>query len=301
MTPREIIAEAWAITKREKLIRRWGYYHSFFELLLTLKLLSYQAYFLYEYLEGNGGGGFFDVEIIIYNSMPHWFFWSFITFLCLLFTIEFFFPHLAEGAIIGLIAKSKMGEEVKGGLVLALYNFFPIFAIHEIFVLGSHSMTITLASVVARYIQGNITWTIIPGLFVLWALCNVMRFFFSFAQEAVVIDRRGIFDAMGRSFKLIISYLSHIMFLLVLLFIISIRVILNALIVLIIPALVAGISFLLATFLSPLFTWIIATILTIVLVFIASYFFGYFHVFKQAVWTLTYLELRKNKDLDVIG
>ena len=301
MTPREIIAEAWAITRREASLRRWGCTSSFFELLLSLKLISYQIYFLYEYFWGSGGAGFFDVEINIYESMPHWFFWTFVISLTVLFTIELFFPHLAAGAVIGLAAKSKNGEPVKGGLVLALYNFFPIFAVHEIFALAGLSTTITITSVILRYVQGDAKSTIIALLWVLWLISNILHFFFSFAEEAVVIDRVGIFEALGRSFKLIISYLSHIMFLLLLLFVISLRILLNTAIVLIIPGIVFGLTLLLGTFLSTLVTWIVASIVSVVLVVIASYFFGYLHVFKQTVWTITYMELRKHKDLDVIG
>ncbi|NOS67550.1 MAG: hypothetical protein HOO67_04270 [Candidatus Peribacteraceae bacterium] len=301
MTPREIIAEAWAITRREASMRRWGCTSAFFELLLSIKLISYQIYFLYEYFWGTGGAGFFDIEIVIYESMPHWFFWTFLIVLGVLFIIEFFFPHMALGAIIGLAAKSHMGEPVKGGMVLALYNFFAVFTIHEIFVLGSLSTSITLTSVIMRYIEGNAKGFIIGLLWLVWALSNVLRFFFSFAEEAVVIDKVGMFEALGRSFKLIISYLGHIMFLLLLLFVISLRIILNVAIIVVIPGLVIGIVLLLGTFLSTLLTWIIGGIVGIALTLVASYFFAYLHVFKQTVWTITYLELRKHKDLDVIG
>ena len=301
MTPREIIAQAWAITRREKSLRRWGCTSSFFELLLSLKLISYQIYFLYEYFWGNGGAGFFDVEIKIYESMPHWFFWTFVITLLVLFTIELFFPHMALGAIIGLAAKSHRGEPVKGGMVLALYNFFSIFAIHEMFVLGSLSTSITLTSVIMRYVDGNAKGAIIALLWSVWAISNVLRFFFSFSEEAMVIDKIGLFEALGKSFKLIISYLGHIMFLLLLLFVISLRIILNAAIIIIIPGIIAGIVFLLSTFLSMLLTWIIGGIVALALTLVASYFFAYLHVFKQTVWTITYLELRKHKDLDVIG
>lgn len=301
MTPREIIAEAWAITKRESSIRRWGCTSSFFELLLSIKLIGYQVYFMYELFWGKGQAGFFDVEIVIYESMPHWFFWTFIVVLSLLFVVEFFFPHMATGAIIGLSAKSKTGEPVKGGLVLALYNFFPIFALHEIFVLGSLSTTITITSVIIRYVGGDGKVAIIGFVWLLWAISNVLRFFFSFSEEAVVIDKIGMFHALGKSFKLIISYLGHIMFLLLLLFVISLRIIINAAIVIIIPGIILGIVFLLGTFLSDLLTWIIGGIVGLALTLLASYFFGYLHVFKQTVWTITYMELKKHKDLDVIG
>ncbi len=301
MTPREIIAEAWAITQRETSLRRWGITSSFFELLLSLKLISYQIYFLYEYLAGHTGGGFFDVEIIIYNSMPRWFFWTFVIFFVVLFVIEIFFPHLAHGAVIGLAAKSHKGEKVEGGLVLALYNFFPIFAIHEFFLLSSLSTAITAISVVLRYIEGTMQIPIVLGIIGLWAFSNLLKFFFSFAQEAAVIQKMSIFEALGHSFKLIVSYLGKIMFLLLLLFVISLRILLNAVMVLLIPGIVVGVAMgLMWLFSSHVIAYVAAGIVGIALIAVSSYFFGVLHVFNQTVWTITYIELRKNKDLDII-
>ena len=36
------------------------------------------------------------------------------------------------------------------------------------------------------------------------------------------------------------------------------------------------------------------------MIFGASYFFAYLHVFKQTVWTLTYIELSSRKEQDII-
>jgi hypothetical protein len=301
MTPREIIAEAWTLTRRERSVRRWSYTTAFFELLLSIKLLSYQLYFLYEYLSGRSGGGFFDVEILIYRNMPQWFFWTFVISLTLLIVVELLFSHLSSGAIIGLIAKSHMGEPVQGGTILALYNFFPIFAVHEIFVLGSLNTTITVTSIVIRYVNGTAAIPIIIILWLIWLFSNLLRFFFHFAQEAIVIDRIGVFAALGKSFKLIISHLGKIMFLVVLMLVISIRIVLNAAVVFLIPGIMIGVVVLLSTFLSPLVTWIATTIISLTVVAICSYFFGYIHAFNQAVWTILYIELRKHKELDVIG
>ncbi len=301
MTPREIIAEAWALTRREPALRRWACTAAFFEILLSIKLLGYQVYFFYEMMYGNGETGFFDVEIKIYKELPHWFFWTFVISLTVLFIVELFFSHLAQGAIIGLAAKSHRGEEVKGGRVLALYNFFPIFAIHEIFVLGSLNTTITISSVALRYVEGSAKTPILIIIWLTWLFSNMLAFFFHFAEEIVVIEKIGVFEALGRSFKLIISYLGRIMFLLLLLFVISLRILLNTAIVLLIPGIIIGLGMLLSTFLAPLITWTIVSIVGFVVIIIASYFFGYLHAFKQAVWTILYLELRNKKDLDVIG
>jgi hypothetical protein len=61
-----------------------------------------------------------------------------------------------------------------------------------------------------------------------------------------------------------------------------------------------GIGFLLLFFFSPVVSYSIAVTIGVVLVFVASYFFGYLHVFKETVWTITFLELKKHKELDVI-
>jgi hypothetical protein len=259
-----------------------------------------QVYFLTEYLRG-GEAGFFDVEIMIYNSLPHWFFWTFVITICVLFVIEFFVPHLARGAIIGLSAKAHRKQEVEGGLVLGLYNFFPMFAIDEIFLLGHLATTVTVASLVFRYVQGDVKGPIIVLVFCVWMLSSFLRFCASFAPAAAVIERVSIFTAIGQSFKLIVSYLRHIMFLMFLLLLISVRVAVNAVAVLVIPAIVVGIALLLSFLsLGPVLSYSIAAGVGVILILIASYFFAYLHVFREAAWTITYMELRKRRDLDVI-
>lgn len=301
MTPREIIAEAWAITRTQPMIRRWGYFSSFLETLFALKLICYQLYFAYAYFVIGESVGFFDDFIWLYDNVAIGTFITIMVVFCVLLLFEWFVPHMAEGAIIGLSAKAQRRDEVKGGLVLALYNFFPIFAIHEFLILASAPMIVTLISLVLRYISGEAKWFMISTIIFFWIFSVVLKFLFSFAQPAIVIDKVGIFESMGRSFKLIVSHLGQIMFLLLLLVVISLRILLNTLIVLIIPAIVLGLAWLLGTFLPVFLTVIIGSVVALVLIGIASYFFGYLHVFKQTVWTITYMELKRHKDLDVIG
>jgi len=115
-----------------------------------------------------------------------------------------------------------------------------------------------------------------------------------------VIRKSGIFGALGRSFKLIISHLSHVFFLFLLLLVISLRILLNAIVLFVLPAIIIGLSVLLAFFLSTALTAIFTTIAAIILILFTSYFFAYVHVFTQSVWTITYMELQKMKDLDII-
>ncbi len=94
--------------------------------------------------------------------------------------------------------------------------------------------------------------------------------------------------------------LSHVMFLLLLLFVISLRIVVNAIMVVLIPGIILGLGLLLATILPTSISYTIAGIVGVGLVVAASYMFAYIHAFKVAVWTITYLELIKHKDLDVI-
>ncbi len=300
MTPREIIAAAWAITTKELPIRRWAFTSSFFETLLDVKLLIYQMYFAYEYLYADGQAGFFDIEIALYHAMPFGLFLTFIIGLILLVVVELFLPHLCTGSIIGLAAKSYTKEPVKGGLVIGLYNFFAVFGIHEFLVLAGFSTIVTMSSLILRYVSAPLSYWAVSILCILFILSNLLRFFFSFANQAVILQKVSIFEAMGKSFKLIVSHLSHVMFLLLLLFVITIRIILNTAMIILIPGIVIGIGYGLTQFISPTIGYSIAGVVGVGLVIAASYFFAYLHAFKHTVWTITYLELIKQKDLDQI-
>ena len=301
MTPREIIAKAWAMTKNETQLRRWGFASALLETLLSVKLLVYQAWFAYSYFVAGEPVGFFIIEETLFQYFPFTVALTIVIFIVVLIAIELIFPHFATGAIIGLAAKSHLKQEVKGGFVLALYNFFPIFVLHELFVLSGVSTVITIASFVLRYGPGaefNIFILAILGFFFVFSI--IFKFLASFAEESVVIHKNGTFNAIGRSFKIIISHLGHMVFLLILLLVIMLRIVINVIMLLLIPGIVIGIALLLAQFLPPVISYSIGSIVGLALVGVASYFFAYLTVFRQTVWTITYIELSAQKDLDII-
>ncbi len=300
LTPKEIIARAWAITKQERSLRRWGFVSSFFETTRTLELLLYQAYYLYWYSQGVTVG-WISVEVFFFESLPFWLFVTTTALLGLLLILQLFVPTLATGALIGLAAKSYRGEEVRGGRVFALYNFFPILELHGLFILSDLGAIVTALSILIRY-GGEDFLKIGAMLFVGFValISIVFHFFASFSEEGVVIRKDGLFAAIGRSFKIILSHLGHVVFLGMLLLVISIRVFVNAVIIFLFPALLAGLGLLLALVLPTAVTVAITAIVGVILLCILTYFFAYLHVFKQTVWTITYLELSSQKDVDVI-
>lgn len=300
MTPREIIAEAWRITKREPRLRRWGFVAALFETMRNVEILLYQTYFWIMFAQGKAVG-MISVEVAFFEHLPLMLAIGITVFLVILFVLELFIPTLAEGAVIGLSAKAYNKEEVKGGLVLALYNFFPLLEVNGLFVLTDVVTVGTILSMLYRYLDGPIRWFSMSVVFALWLVAVVFSFLSGFAEESVVVNKHGVFAAISRSTKLILSHLGQVMFLLLLLFVISLRIVINAVMVLAIPAIAIGLGLLLVQFLPPLLSYSIASGVALLALLLLSYFLAYLHVFRQTVWTITFLELHKHKDLDVIG
>ncbi len=299
LTPREIIAQAWTVTTTEPALKRWGFTGSALRLLLDIKLVSYQIYFAHAYMSGIEVGLFDDV-IWLYAHAPLPVFWFIIISFGLLVISELFVPIFCDGAIIGLTAKSHKKERVTGGFILGMYNFFPIFAVHEIFVFSGINLLVTAISILLRYGSG-LTGFMITVATILWLFSSIMSFLSSFAEPAIVVKKAGVFESIGQSLKLTFSYPGHIIFLILLLLIISIRIAVNAAILVLIPGLGIGLGIVLTYFLTPALSYTIAGIVALVLVLIAAYFFMYLHVFRQAVWTIMYMELTSEKELDRIG
>ncbi len=286
------------MTKKEKSIRRWGFASAFLETLLNTKLFIYQIWFFYSFFVLANPIGFFTIEAILLEHIALGVFVTIATIFIIMLVVEVFFPHMAVGAIIGLAAKSYKKEELRGGMVLALYNFLPIFVARELFFFAKGTTVITIISLVLRY--GELKGFSITILVCLFVFSNILKFLASFTEEAIVIRKLNVFNAMGKSFKLVISYLGHVVFLLILVFVISLRIFINAAMFLLVPGIVLGVGLLLASFLPPILSWSLAIVAGFLLILLASYFFAYLEVFRQTVWTITYLELSSRKELDVI-
>lgn len=297
-TPRSMIADAWAITKKQKQMRMWGFTSALFETMLSLKLIVYQVWFFMSYMRGEPIG-FFKIEGVLMEYLPFGVFATIVVSFLILVFLELIIPHFATGAIIGLGAKAYKKEEVRGGFVLAIYNFLPIFVIHEIFVLASVTTAITFISLVLRYATGFETLGVATVIF-LFIFSVIFRFLTMFAEEAVVIRKESFGKALDNSFKIILSYLGHIVFLIILLFVIAIRIVVNAILFFLIPGIIIGLGYLLAFYFPGPVSLIISSCVGFILIAVASYFFAYIEVFRQTVWTIAYLEFSTQKDLDVI-
>lgn len=298
MNPREIIAQAWVYTMKEGGMRRWGFASSFVETLLTLELVSYQTWLAYSYWH-NKPAGLLHLKTILINTIGLNGFIAVVTGVVLLAIIGWLFPHIARGAVIGLAAKCHRKEPVQGGLVLGVYNFFAIFAVHQLLVLSGITTVISVCSIAIRF-GGSIAPIVVIAIIGLWLFTLMLEFFWIFSEEAIVIHKISVPAAIRKSIKLVISHLGHIVFLMLLLFFIILRIVGNLLMVILVPAIIIALGTGLAQLFSPIVSYSTAGMLGIIIIGISSYFFAYIDIFRQTVWTLTYMELSKLKELDII-
>ncbi len=266
-------------------------------------MLGYQAYFLYWYFKGEHAG-YWSVEVDLFRALGLPLFIILTVLSLLLIVLELFMPTVATGAIIGLGAKAYNKEKLTGGFIMGLYNFFPLLEIHGMFILSSFSLVFSACSLILRYMgdDNGVKMAVMGVVIAIWAVAGTFRLLSIFAEEAVVIKKMSVFSAMGGSFKLILSHLSHFMFLMLLMLVISVRIIMRTILVLLVPSVAIGLGLLLTFIgLPSMVSFWIATIVGLVLLVFASYFLAYLHIFKQTVWTVTFMELSKQRELDKIG
>ena len=304
MTPRELIAEAWHITTEHKRkLLPWGAADAFVLLFAAMGFMSYQVYVLSAFFRTGSSPSarevFTELSNLLGNDQ------LLIGTLIVLTAIYGIFwlvvPRFATGALIGLAAKIHCGDKPKGSLALAVFNFMPLLELSAALALIDGKMLFSFWSILVRYMGADdIIITTSAVLVLIWCVSFIFHFLFMFAEEAIVIRKMGMFRSIGHSFKLVISYLSKVVLIGILLLVIILRIIVNAIVIFLIPSIVMGLGLLLARFMPHFVSFGISGCIGLIAMAFASYFLGYVTVFKHTVWTITYIELSKLKELDII-
>jgi|GEM_PF-410929 hypothetical protein len=306
MTPREIIAKSWLITTKHKnKLLFWGALDAFILMISAMIFVMYQTYVLGSFFRNGEIASWKTVVGIISTPLQGN---TAVTILLIVLLVIYLIlwaviPRFATAALIGLSAKIHCGDEPKGGIVLAFFNFFALLELAAALGLIGAKTLFSLWSLAVRYMSagdGSGIFTLSAILIIFWCVSFIFHFLFTFAEEAIVIRKFGVFKALGQSFKLVLSYLTKVILIAVLLLIIILRIVVNAIIIFLIPSLVMGLGFLFMKFMPEIISFGISGGIGLLIVVVASYFLGYVTVFKHTVWTITYLELSKEKELDVI-
>ena len=303
MNSRHIIAEAWDFTRNNKKLMWW---YSFLPSLLTTLIgilyLTYQYFsFKRSPLFENAPHSFLTEVITatlgFLNQHGGWWIPSIITVIVILILYALL-PTLLQGALIQIIARKRKGEDVQRGegLSLGLLVFLPLLEYHLAVKSFSIISLFTEAGFILRNLGPGAIAILLPVFIAAVIIGLILTLLFTYSEFFIVLDKRPVLRAMGRSAKLVVLSWQHTFLIAILMLIIGLRVIINIVAVMLVPALLFFAAGLLATFTLTTVGIAIGIVLSLIGLFVASYFTGILNVFANAVWTFTYLELMHQKN-----
>ncbi len=299
MDHRSVIVRAWQLTQENK-----GKFFLFGFSLGFITLTAEALWMVWQYYsfshapnltgkEWHFGELFGYTKQIIVSLAPyiHWILLGVLFFIFLFFLVLPVF----QGGIIVLIKRAHDGLEVRKrhGISEGILNFFKLFAFHNLvsFVFSPLSI-FTYTTTPLKYISNEVFYfVLIPG--VLWLLVAIVaNILFVYVTFFLVLRQMHVGEAIRASARFVVRYFAETLVVFALLLIIALRVLFNIILVFVIPALI---TYALVFFIQFLIGYeiIIMGILAFIMLIVASWIYGNFLVFTQAVWELTFLELEK--------
>lgn len=302
MNSRQVIAEAWAFTQENKKLMWW---YAFFPALLTTLIgilyLTYQFFAFknsalfdntgksvlseiigsaYNFLQGHGG-------LLVPTAVT-------IIIVLILYAL---LPTLCQGALIQLIARKKKGEAIRTseGISLGMLSFLPLLEYHLLIKTFSLVSLFTEAAFVLRILGPDALGALLPIFILIGVIGFFLTLLFTYSEFFIVLDKKSVLTAIGRSVKLVILSWQHTFLIGILMLIIGIRIIINIVAVLLVPALLFFGAGFIATVTFKGIGIAIGVIFAFIGLFVASYFTGILNVFANAVWTFTFMELMGEK------
>ncbi|MEK9132160.1 MAG: hypothetical protein AAB606_00410 [Patescibacteria group bacterium] len=298
MNSRHIIAEAWHFTRENKKLMWW---FAFIPSVLTTLVGVF--YFIYQYfsfkrspLFDNAPQSFLSEVISTAFGFlsEHGSLWlPTIIIVVVVVVLYLLLPTLMQASLIQVIAHKRKGHPISmaEGFSLGILAFLPFFEYSLLIKSFSVVSMFTEAGFAARNLGTGAMNFLLP-IFILAAIIGlVLTLLFTYSEFFIVLEKKSVLRAMGRSAKLVILSWKHTFLIVILMAIIGLRIIINILAVLLVPALIFLAAGLLATLALAKIGILIGVIFGLVGLFVASYFTGILHVFAAAVWTFTFLEL----------
>ncbi|MEK7523930.1 MAG: hypothetical protein AAB588_02755 [Patescibacteria group bacterium] len=302
MNSRIIIAEAWHFTREHPKLMWWyAFIPSLVTTLIGILYLLYQFYsFKFSPLFDNAPRSFLTEVIsrtaeFLSEHSNLWIPAIIVTIVVLIFYA--LLPTLSQGALIQLIAKMRGGDVIHPvrGISLGLLVFLPLLEYHLLVKTFSIFSVFTEAGFVLRNLGPGAFETLLPVFIAALVIGFILMLLFTYSEFFIVLDRKPVLAAMGRSAKLVILSWQHTFLIAILMLIIGLRIIINIIAVLLVPALMLfSAGFLASATLTNIGIYI-GIALSFVALFVASYFTGILNVFANAVWTFTFLELMQEK------
>jgi len=303
MNYREIIAESWTYTQKNKRLIIW---FGFFPALLTttagIGTLVYQFFaFKKSYLFDEADEGvLFDVMGYIWNFLSLHMSWSvpLIVVAAIMGIIYLLFPTLARASAIQMIARNrnKQPAGVGTGLRYGIMSFLKLFEYHLLIKTFTFFTIIIEMSFVLRNLGPVLFKLLLPVFIIFLVVGFILMLLFTYTDFYIVIDDKNVFESMKKSARLVVTHWKHTFLITLLMLIIGIRIVIQAVLVFLIPALIVLITGYLATVTLPVTGVIVGGITGLIALVLAAYLNGIVDIFVYTVWTFTFLKLSEEKE-----
>lgn len=291
---RKIIGDAWAFTQSSKRLVMW-----FAFIPAVTSTIWGLLTFLYYYftLTNKGSNIGLAIEVIdkmkeIMHGRGHLVPWV-VMFLIVFAIFKLLYPTFATGAIVQYASHKRRNKDI--GLARSfsygLKSFLPLFEYHLL--MNTFSLTTYIATLFFFYrnLPGSALAILLPIFGICGLIFLIVGLLVTYSEMYIILEKEGVFAAIKRSAGLVVDNWQYTFLVLVLLLLISLRMIFNLIIVIILPAMIiTGVGFF-ASLQLHIGGYILAGIVAFVGLYLAGILGGNLHVFTNAVWTFTYLEL----------
>lgn len=301
---RSVIKEAWRFTLQHKRLVFWyGLIPSIFSILGGIAIWGYQFFalkrsplwenaetsFLYELLQKIFTFAESYSEMLVPGIVG-----------IVFFAIAYFLlPTLLQGGLIQLIARIRNGHQVKllDGIGYGFLVFLPLIEYNALTGTLSWSGMFIEAMFVLRNFGTEAFRLILPIFIVTTVIGFIMAFLFTYTQFYIVIDKKGVFAAIGNSVRLVVLHWQQTLLMLILMLLIGVRIVVNVLFILAVPIVIVALAEYFFSLAMVKVAIAVGAGLGLVALYFSAWFSGILEVFSNAVWTFTFLDLTSEKAL----
>lgn len=304
---RHIISEAWEFTKKSKQLMWWyTFVPAIVTTLVGILYLIYQFFaFKRSPLFDNAEKSFLT-EVLgttysFFSKNSEMLIPSIIVIAIILICYALL-PTLFQGALIQTTAKRHEGHNVSlgQGISYGLMSFLPLLEYHLAIKTFSIFSILTESGFILRNLGWGAATTLLPIFIIVAVIGFILSLLFTYSEFFIVLKRKSVLHAMGRSAKLVILSWQHTFLIGILMLLIGVRIIINIAAVLLVPALLFLSAGLIATVTLSTIGIGIGMIISVIGLFVASYFTGILNVFANTVWTFTFLSLMQQPHIKEI-
>jgi len=291
------IQEAWHLTQFNPKLRWFGFIPAVLSTLVGVGWLVYQYAVIGHLFFGEWANlnQYFTIAIEFAKKNGQWSVALGIISIIVVI-LYLLLPSLFQGGLIYMTSETaqKRPARYSQGVAHGVLSYLRVFEFHSLISPLSVISVISLASWMVRWNGWETLAVAWPVFVLLLALSFGVSFFFSYVDYFLVLQKKSVFDSMGKSAKMVILNLPETALMMVLMLFIAVRILINIVLILFIPIFILVAVAYFSSLSLGVWGFVIAFLVALVLVGLVSYLNATINAFATAVWVLTFHELYEN-------